>query len=323
MKITLKDVAEAAGVSRSAVSRAFTEGAPVSPEMKQRVLEAAEALGYTPNALASSLTTGRTRLVGLLVDDFAAPGMAALLDEVSTAVQNKGLHPLLINLAGIDSIGEARRFLDAYAVDGAIVVSRRRSVEFAEALQTATRPVVHCLAEPTADPKVHTAMVDYIRCGRMSARNLIDAGHRVLGFIGQGKDDPMTERTLEGFSQVCNRRGAELKVWHADGPTAQDGYEEMMVSLKSDRCEGYFVVGTELAAGAEMACADQGLDLESELTLIGLSTSTADEIDGDRVVMPSPQIARFTTNMLERAIEEPGLAPQQKAFGGRMIRRAG
>ena len=63
---TLKDVAELAGVSRSAVSRTFTEGASVSEGMRRKVELAAQKLGYSPNALASSLTTGRTKLVGLI-----------------------------------------------------------------------------------------------------------------------------------------------------------------------------------------------------------------------------------------------------------------
>jgi len=64
MAVTLKDVAEMAGVSRSAVSRTFTEGASVSEKVRLKVMKASQALGYSPNALASSLTTGRTNLLG-------------------------------------------------------------------------------------------------------------------------------------------------------------------------------------------------------------------------------------------------------------------
>ncbi len=59
MNVTLKEVAELAGVSRSAVSRTFTRGALVSAETREKVEQAAHKLGYSPNALASSLTTGR------------------------------------------------------------------------------------------------------------------------------------------------------------------------------------------------------------------------------------------------------------------------
>jgi len=74
MAITLKDVAERAG----AVSRAYTEGASVSPKTRQKIAQAATALGYSPNALASSLTTGRTKMIGLV---FAGTGFAPAFGE--------------------------------------------------------------------------------------------------------------------------------------------------------------------------------------------------------------------------------------------------
>ena len=73
MIVTLKDVAELAGVSRSAVSRTYTEGASVSLKTREKVKKAALELGYSPNALASSLTTGRTKMIGLVSNNFRNP----------------------------------------------------------------------------------------------------------------------------------------------------------------------------------------------------------------------------------------------------------
>ncbi len=73
MAVTLKDVAELAGVSRSAVSRTYTQGASVSVKTRDKVIQAADSLGYSPNALASSLTTGRTKMIGLVSNNFHNP----------------------------------------------------------------------------------------------------------------------------------------------------------------------------------------------------------------------------------------------------------
>ena len=70
MVATLKDVANKAGVSTSAVSRAFTDGASVSSKMRKKVEKAAFELGYSPNFLARSLTTRRTKLIGLVSNNF-------------------------------------------------------------------------------------------------------------------------------------------------------------------------------------------------------------------------------------------------------------
>ena len=95
---TLKDVAERAGVSRSAVSRTFTDGASVSDKMRRKVEKAARELGYSPNALASSLTTGRTKLIGLISNNFHNPIFLEVFDLFTRGLQDRGLRPLLVNL---------------------------------------------------------------------------------------------------------------------------------------------------------------------------------------------------------------------------------
>src|SRR5574343_1980741 len=97
---SLRDVAERAGVSRSAVSRTFTEGASVSPATRAKVMEAAEALGYRPNLLARSLTTRSTGLIGLVSDNFQNPAFLEIFDVFTRGLQERGWRPLLVNRAG-------------------------------------------------------------------------------------------------------------------------------------------------------------------------------------------------------------------------------
>ena len=99
MPVTLKDVAEKAGVSRSAVSRTFTAGASVSDRTRAKVEKAAAELGYSPNALASSLTTGRTKLIGLVSNNFHNPLFLEVFDLFTRGLQDRGLRPLLVNLS--------------------------------------------------------------------------------------------------------------------------------------------------------------------------------------------------------------------------------
>ena len=98
MVVTLKDVAELAGVSRSAVSRTYTEGASVSAKTREKVQKAADDLGYSPNALASSLTTGRTKMIGLVSNNFHNPIFLQVFDLFTKCLQDRGLRPLLVNL---------------------------------------------------------------------------------------------------------------------------------------------------------------------------------------------------------------------------------
>ena len=83
VRVRSVDVARLAGVSRSAVSRTFTPGTYISSSTKKKVLEAAEALGYQPNALARSLITRRTGIIGIVSTDLDNPFYAVLLQDLS------------------------------------------------------------------------------------------------------------------------------------------------------------------------------------------------------------------------------------------------
>ena len=123
MAVTLKHVAERAGVSRSAVSRTFTEGASVSAKTRRKVEQAAEELGYHPNILARGLTTRRTKLIGLVADNFHNPIFLQVFDLFTRGLQERGLRPLLVNLSGETEPEGSVRMLQQYSVDGVIVAS--------------------------------------------------------------------------------------------------------------------------------------------------------------------------------------------------------
>ena len=97
--VTLREVAERAGVSRSAVSRAFTPGANVSAQKRAAIEAAARDLGYRPSALASALTTGRTKMIGLVSNNFHNPSFLEVFDQFTRGLQDRGLRPLLVNLS--------------------------------------------------------------------------------------------------------------------------------------------------------------------------------------------------------------------------------
>src|SRR5215213_4710559 len=97
--VTAEDVARLAGVSRSAVSRTFTPGASVSPDVRQRVQEAAKVLGYRVNRLARSLISDRSNLVGVVGSNLSTPFMARQLDQLSQALLKRSMQCLLLNAA--------------------------------------------------------------------------------------------------------------------------------------------------------------------------------------------------------------------------------
>lgn len=126
-------MAELAGVSISAVSRVFTQGASVSPATRRKVVDATRSLGYQPNLLARSLMTKRTKLIGLISNNFDNPAYMEIFDLFTRRLQQRGLRPLLANLSdGVPPDG-ALSVLMQYSVDGVIVSSSPLHRQFAEA----------------------------------------------------------------------------------------------------------------------------------------------------------------------------------------------
>lgn len=97
-RATAKEVAEAAGVSKWTVIRAFTPGASITDVSRQKVLRAAEGLNYSPNLLARSLATNTTHQVAVFVDDFANPHKLPVLEMLTERLQAEGLLTVLINI---------------------------------------------------------------------------------------------------------------------------------------------------------------------------------------------------------------------------------
>ncbi len=199
MAVTLKDVALRAGVSRSAVSRTFTVGASVSPKTRAKVEKAANELGYAPNALASSLTTGRTKLIGLVVNNFHNPLILEVFDLFTRGLQDRGLRPLLVNLTDATDPAASVRMLRQYSVDGVIVASSTLPSSFAESFKEAGLPVVHAFGRHSISPDVHVVGIDNVACGRMAAETLIRRGYRHVAFLGGPRTASSTQDRAAGF----------------------------------------------------------------------------------------------------------------------------
>ena len=228
MAVTLKDVAIRAGVSRSAVSRTFTEGASVSDKTRAKVQRAADALGYSPNALASSLTTGRTKLIGLVSNNFHNPIFLEVFDRFTKGLQDKGLRPLLVNLTDEVSPENSIRMLRAYSVDGVIVASSTLPVSFAEGFGAAGMPVVHSFGRHSANPQVDVLGIDNIAAGRLAAQTLLDRGYTRIGFLGGPEYATSTQDRLTGFAEeLVQHAEVQLSVSYASDYSFDAGRTEM------------------------------------------------------------------------------------------------
>src|ERR1700692_3819099 len=116
-----EDVARLAGVSTTTVSRAFALDGSISNDKKARVTEAAKKLRYRPNALARSLRTTRSNLVGIIFQEFTNPLTLRILELLTRRLQENGLHAVAVNAAKDIDLSEAMELVLQYRIDGLIV----------------------------------------------------------------------------------------------------------------------------------------------------------------------------------------------------------
>ncbi|MGD9294050.1 MAG: LacI family DNA-binding transcriptional regulator [Roseobacter sp.] len=325
MPVTLKDVAERAGVSRSAVSRTFTAGASVSAKTRQKVEKAADELGYRPNALASSLTTGRTKLIGLVANNFHNPLFLEVFDLFTRSLQDRGLRPLLVNLTDETDPANSLHLLRQYSVDGVIVASSTLSPEFSLAFQQASIPVVHSFGKFAEYPAVHVVGIDNMECGRMAARTLIARGYRRVGFLGGPAQATSTIDRRAGFVEIIESHpDIEITESHATAYTFDAGRHEMLKLLRGNPAEAYFCGDDVIAIGALSAIREQGLRVPVDIGVMGLNDMEMarwQNINLTTIRQPVGEIIDASIALVTMMFDEPEKPPEARLYPCEIIER--
>ena len=325
MAVTLKDVAERAGVSRSAVSRTFTDGASVSARTRAKVEQAADELGYAPNALASSLTTGRTKLIGLIANNFHNPLILEVFDLFTRGLQDRGLRPLLVNLSGATDPAASVRMLRQYSVDGVIVASSTLPPSFAAAFRQAGLPVVHAFGRPAPAPDVTVVGIDNIACGRMAAEALIQRGYGRVAFLGGPQAATSTQDRAAGFlNALAAHPGITVTTSFATDYSFDAGRTEMQRLLTHSPARAYFCGDDLLAVGAMSAIEEAGLSVPGDIGLIGLNDmemSRWQNIGLTTIRQPVAEIIDAAIELVVATIEHPERPPEVRLFPCSVIDR--
>lgn len=325
MSVTLKDVAFRAGVSRSAVSRAFTDGASVSDSMRSKVEKAAAELGYTPNALASSLTTGRTRLIGLVSNNFHNPIFLEVFDLFTRGLQERGLRPLLVNLSNETDPASSVRMLKQYSVDGVVVASSTLPPAFSLAFKQAGLPVVHSFGRQSSTPQVHVVGIDNVECGRLAARELIARGYSRVAFMGGPESATSTQDRWQGFSsELAQHDGIDLTCSYASAYSFNAGREQMQNLLRQSAAEAYFCGDDVLSIGALSAIADAGFKVPDDIGIIGLNDMEMagwQNINLTTIGQPLEQIIRSSLELIFAMLDDPDRGPEARLFPSTLVER--
>lgn len=281
--VTAEEVAKAAGVSRSAVSRAFTAGASVAPATRARVMEVAARMGYAPSAVGRGLVASRTGLVGLVVAELTNPFYAALTAALAEELRAAGQAPLLLLAPAADRTDELLPSLAAWRVDGVIIASATLGSRMARLCAAARIPVVLLDRQSGTRPRgVREVASDNDAAGEAVARHLLARGHRRCAFVA-GIEDTATSRAREaGFLRGLAAGGARLAGRACGQFTRAGGMAAARALLAGRRGpDAIFCANDEMALGVlDAARGEFGLRIPHDLSVVGFDDIAPAALEG-------------------------------------------
>ncbi|NOZ31945.1 MAG: substrate-binding domain-containing protein [Alphaproteobacteria bacterium] len=203
---TETDVARLAGVSQSAVSRAFTPGASVAEQTRTKILEAAQELGYQPNLMARSLATRRSNIVALAISSLENPFYAQVVKELSHRLAETNRHILLFATSPEVEADPALERVLSYQVDALILTATTAPFELALHCQKAGIPIVQ-INRASKLPGISTVSGENRRAGERVAAFLLAGGHKRFGYIGGGVASSIGKERQDGFTEHLRIKG--------------------------------------------------------------------------------------------------------------------
>jgi LacI family transcriptional regulator len=326
--VTVKDVAERAGVSTATVSRVLSGSAGVGEPLKARVLEAARALSFRPNRAARDLRVGSSRTVGVLIPDIENPFYTSVVCGIEDALSETDYSLLLANY-NENPEAEARR-LEVFRAEGVrgliISASRTPSLLYAE-LAKAGMPMV-AVSRVLSRLRVDQVMVANREGAYSATAHLIRLGHHRIAIINGPTVFTTARDRQSGYEDALSEAGQSVEpelIVHCDFRRAC-GREAMEQLLQLPSLPtAVFTASNLLTLGALQAIHEHNLEIPRQIAIVGF-----DEMPWagslrpalTTVEQPAVEVGRTAAKLLLERISEPTLPRRQVVLGTRLIIRS-
>lgn len=284
MPPTIKDIANAAKVSKATVSYVINDKPGVSADTRRRVLALMEEMNFRPNAVARGLAGQGTEALGLVIPDITDMFYASIIRGVENAANELNY---TLNLCTTHGLAERERkaveMFTSRRVDGAILMTYSLDAHFLHDLAAQGVTFV-TIDNPAPDTPFYSVVVDNEKTGYMATKYLLDLGHRRIAFIHgiQGSHD--SESRFLGYRRALSEYGVaftkDLTVY--GGFDRDQGYKAAGKLLASTAPPtAIFAANDQMALGVLNAAQERGVDVPRRLSVIGV-----DDIDAAALVNP-------------------------------------
>ncbi|MFB6720501.1 LacI family DNA-binding transcriptional regulator [Kribbella sp. NPDC056345] len=319
-KTTLITLARQLGVSHTTVSNAFSRPDQLSPDLRDRILEAAKEAGYTgPSPAAASLRTGRTKTLGVLLTDsltyaFNDPVATAFLSGVASVAEPAGYAMTIVSAPRSGAQGPTAQAI----MDGLIVYSVDGE---SPALDTArSRDLPSVFVDQRPEPGVPGVNIDDRAGARLAVEHLLALGHHRLGLVSVGADSShVAQERLAGWLAAAG----DLEPFVVSCPV--NGFPEGVeagttLAARADRPTAIACLSDELALGVIAGLRDAGLRVPEDVSVIGFDDSPRAAPFLTTIRQPFRQKGELAARMLLDQLQQ-GKRPRRRTLPTELIVR--
>ena len=319
-RVTSYDVAAVAGVSQSAVSRCFKPNASVSKKMRDKVMKVAQDLGYQPNAIARSLITRRSNMVGVIITKETNMVYPELIVQLSRRFEERDIHVLLFT---VERGNEAEKTFEQawqYQVDG-VVSAANLTAEQVAFFEQRDIPLVF-YNRYFQDVPVSAICCNHEEGERELVNRLHAAGHRRFGVISGPSHSAVSHVRTQGALGRLQQLGVE-DIALVEGDFSYQSGRDAFHQLADKQRDAVICANDVMAIGCiDAARADFQIKVPEQLSVVGFDGTAAGSWQSYGITtirQPLDTMAEATVNMLMERVENPELPPEKRSFSGEFI----
>ena len=322
-RYNIQEVARVADVSVATVSRALQLPDLVAPETRQRVRDAVERLGYTPNAQARVLRTARTRVIVAVVPDISNPFFAEVIRGIE-AVAHENRYSVLL---GDTQHNRAREqayadLLAAQQADGLITLLPH----IPRVSPSSPAPIVNA-CEYVTDPSINSVYVDNVAAARDATNYLLMLGHRHIAVVNGPMHSPISVDRDSGYEQALAAFGLKRdpKLVGSGDFSVESGMRALeSLFARGQRFTAAFCSNDEMAIGAIRSIKAHGLRVPQDISVVGF-----DDIRFARhydpplttIAQPKEELGREAMSMLIELMSHADIAPRKRILPTQLVVR--
>jgi LacI family transcriptional regulator len=314
---TIKDVAQAAGVSSATVSYVLNNLNKVTPEVDAHVRRVAGELGYHRNRAATALKTGRSHAIGCIVPSLVSPVFPEITQAVQMRAEELGFATFVVGSGGGEQReAQAAKTLSRHGVDGAIAVLSTRS-------RIVDAPLFPLVAIDRQVPGLDSVQADHHAGGRMMAEHAIALGHRKVGLLSGHQDLASSRQRRDGFVEAA--RGRLDIVWDVHVPLLSTLPPEAVEAIVRRDASLIACVNDLVAISALSVLRKKGIEVPGEVSVIGfddMQWSAWPLIDLTTIRQPLAELGRRAVDLLVRRLNDSQSAIENVVLPVSLVQRA-